>query len=712
MRGLIRCLVAVFGLALSGVGASAQATDQSYASLTADRIVYTTGYRVLRASGHVVITIGDSRMEATQLTYDEKNDKITAEGPIRLTNGTEVTIVASFAQLSGDMKNGILKSARMVLNQQLQLSASEISRTDGRYNQLVQAAASTCSVSLAHPTPLWQIRARRIIHDEERKLLFFERAQLRFGNVPVAYIPRLRVPGPTVRRANGFLVPEFSGSASLGYGIGAPYFITLGDYADVTLKPFVYSSGASTLGFTFRKRFSNGQLNLNGALSNDTTATNTLRAYLFADGSMRFRNGFNGDMQLQFTSDNSYLSDHGFSRTKRLESFVRLNKVTRQAFFQSQITGFRSLNTALANDEIPFFLGEVRLRKRVAPAGLGGQGGFDLSVNSYQRASGADIVGRDTLRLSSSADWSKSWFATNGLVTSATAEIHADYYNAAQDSTFPSPITRFAPIAALDFRLPMAKTTTRATSVIEPRVQLVWSPATSTTVPDEDSTQVEFETSSLFALNHFAGTDQIERGLRANIGFGFSRRSDKGWHFEAALGQVLRLTDPGQFSVASGLSGLASSYVLAGRMTLPDRFQIVQRSVYGPASGLAKNETRLAFKGKRFDATSSYLWLASGAAGNATDRSEWLVDAGYDLGNNWRTGANWRMDLTTNTASDAGVALTYSNECIKVDLSLSRQFAASSNVGGSTNLGLQVSLAGFGTRSASETAGATCNGFW
>ncbi|NOX39964.1 MAG: LPS-assembly protein LptD [Alphaproteobacteria bacterium] len=705
-QSFARFLTLLCSLFLSVNVAAAQ--QQPKATLSADRIVYTSGYKVLRASGNVIIIYGDSLLEASALTYDEQNDRITADGPIRLKQGDNVTIFASFAELSGDMRNGILKSARMVLNQQLQLTAVEITRSKGRYNELFMAAASTCTVSVAKPTPLWQFRARRIIHDEERKVLFFERAQLLIGNVPVAYIPRLKVPDPSVKRANGFLVPGISNSSKLGFGVYAPYFVTLGKYADVTLTPFVFSSGTASLKFDFRKRFFNGEFNAVGRISNDTVASNTLRAYIFANGKLTFKNGFKGELGLQMVSDPTYLTDHGISSTSRLESFVRLSRTKRASYFGAELLGFRSLAAGITPSQIPSALSDIGFKRHWSDGLFGGRTGLSLNINSYTRSSTIDIVGRDTLRLASVVDWQRQWVGARGLVFGLTAQVNADAYNIRQDSGFSSSITRLAPTLAADFRLPMVKRGKTSLQTLEPRIQIVWSKPGTTPVPNEDSTLVEFDATNLFALNHFSGIDQIEQGLRANIGVSYSRKSENGWNIDATLGKVVRASDPAQFTLASGLSGTSSSYVLGGQVSLPSKFRVIQRAVFDTSFSLSKNETKLVYHGKKIQASSSYLWLVSGAAGNSVDRSEWTFDGGWDLGNNWRTKTSWRYDLAASKPSNAAIALTYRNECIKVALSLSRQFAASSNVGASTNIGLQVSLEGFGSRADSSAYQRKC----
>lgn len=711
MTGLFRlCLTIILAVLIGGVSASAQTKVAlpAPASLTADRITYTSGYQVLQAVGNVEISYNGLILQADSLTYEGQNNRIIAQGPLRLSNGDTMTVIADFAELSADFRDGVLRSARMVLNQQFQMSAVEVNRAEGRYNQLVQAAASTCTVTLARPTPLWQFRARRIIHDEEKHMLFFENAQLRIGKVPVAYIPRLKVPDPTIKRASGFLVPGIGSSTNYGTAINAPYFLTLGDYSDVKLTPYLYSSGTTTLKFDYRRRFHNGGLEIIGAATNDTVAAYKRRGYVFASGNLAFANGFQGAMDLQFISDNTYFLDHGISESERLESFLRLDKTTRHSYFGAEIRGFRSLRPTITSDKIPYMLSNVQYTHRVQSDVLGGQLTWGLDTGTLTRKSTIDHDGRDVFRMSAQADWRRDWIAQNGLVFSTIAELHGDRYQILQDSTYPAPIYRLTPITAVELRWPLAKTNADVTQVIEPMMQLVWSPTNSPALPNDDSILVNYDATNLFSLNRFAGMDRYEAGQRANIGLRYARVSAKGISINATFGRIIRPSDLGQFTIPSGLSGAASSYVGAIEFSLPSRLRLIERTVFDNAFKISKNETTLAYQTDRFEVATSYLWLTAGAAANLVERSEWSLQTGLNLGNNWRTETLWRYDLLTSATSDATLALTYRNECIKVDLSLSRSFVSSSNISASTNVGLQVTLEGFGSRTASSTNNRIC----
>src|SRR5690606_15477514 len=117
-----------------------------------------------------------------------------------------------------------------------------IARIDGRYTRLTQSVASSCEVCAGNPTPVWEIRAREIIHDQQERQLYFDQAQFRFLGVPIFYAPRLRLPDPTLKRASGFLLPSLRTSSTLKTGLKLPYFLKLGDHADVTLTPYVSSA--------------------------------------------------------------------------------------------------------------------------------------------------------------------------------------------------------------------------------------------------------------------------------------------------------------------------------------------------------------------------------------------------------------------------------------------------------------------------------------
>ncbi|MBC7158099.1 MAG: LPS-assembly protein LptD, partial [Rhodobacteraceae bacterium] len=150
-------------VALAIVLAPAAARAQDYATLIAD-LVRVEGSSRLVAEGNVEVLHRGNRLQAAQVIYDRDADLLSIVGPIVLSDARGTVILADAAELSPDLRDGLLTSARMVLEQQLQLAANSIARASGRFTTLSRVVASSCQVCAANPVPLWEIRARRVVH--------------------------------------------------------------------------------------------------------------------------------------------------------------------------------------------------------------------------------------------------------------------------------------------------------------------------------------------------------------------------------------------------------------------------------------------------------------------------------------------------------------------------------------------------------------------
>ena len=335
---VIAALVALFLSAGSG-------RSQELATLVADNITVDPKGRVT-ATGNVQVFYDGTMMSAAAVSYDQNGNRLTITGPIQVTDNDGTTFFANAAELDRDLRDGVLTSARMVLDQQLQIAATEIARVDDRYTRLDRVVASSCEVCAANPTPLWEIRASRVIHDEVERQLYFSNAQLRMIGVPVMYLPRLRLPDPTLKRATGFLIPELKTSSDLGTGIKVPYFFAFGEHRDLTLTPYV-SGPTTTLEFKYRQEHSHGQIEAIGAASKDNIDGS--RGYLFANASYRLPRNFLLEAQVEFASDPGYLFTYDYSDKDRLTNQIAILRVRNKDLFRSEITEFRTLR----EDEIP-----------------------------------------------------------------------------------------------------------------------------------------------------------------------------------------------------------------------------------------------------------------------------------------------------------------------------------------------------------------------
>ncbi|NHX27486.1 LPS-assembly protein LptD, partial [Escherichia coli] len=221
----IRAAILGVVMGLAPMALSQTTTQPDMATLIADRVNVAPG-GVLVAEGNVEVLFDGYRMMASRVIYDRASDQLTVEGPMRIVMDGGSVITADSAEMSADMRDGLLRSARLVLDSRLQLAAAEMLRVEGRYTVLDKTVASSCRICVGQPVPLWQIRARRVIHDTEARQLYFDRARFEVVGLPIFYAPRLRLPDPTLERSSGFLTPSVRATNRLGIGVKIPYFLT------------------------------------------------------------------------------------------------------------------------------------------------------------------------------------------------------------------------------------------------------------------------------------------------------------------------------------------------------------------------------------------------------------------------------------------------------------------------------------------------------
>jgi len=699
-----RVLCILFALLVLPVSARAQ----DAASLIADNLQI-LGSSTIVAEGNVEIFFRGSHLKASRITYDRAGEHLEIEGPVTLIEGDSIIVLADSASLDADLRNGVMRGARMVLDQQLQLAAAEMTRVGGRYTQLYKTVASSCQVCANNPVPLWQIRAERIIHDQEERQLYFDNAQFRVMNIPVMYLPRLRLPDPTLERATGFLTPSLRSTSQLGFGLKIPYFIAIGDDKDITITPY-FSSSTKTLELRYRQAFRTGTIDFEGAFSRDDILRDQDRWYLFGEGSFNLPRDYKLNFDIEATSDSSYLLDYGYSDADRLDSAIELSRTRRDQFFSAGLVFYETLRTTESNSTIPSLVSDIFYQRRFEPAFIGGDADLRFQTHSHSRRSSIlGNLGRDVARASAGLDWRKDWILRNGMVAAVLTEANLDFYDVSQGAPGEEDGLFHTITLGSELRWPWAMTSPEGAShIVEPVVQLLWTNENIPNLPNEDSTLLEFDEGNLFALTRYPGTDAYERGFRVNVGGSWTRFDPAGWSLGLTAGRIFRAEDLGQFTAGSGLTGSTSDWLAAIQLKLQNNLSLTNRALFDDTFDFTRNETRVSWRNDRLSLASTYVWLTAAPAESRQRTSEWIFDSSYRFDDRWTGKTDWRYDFVEKQASRAGVGLEYQNECVKIDLSLSRRFTSSTIVTPATDFGLTISLSGFGVGGSGRNLARSC----
>jgi LPS-assembly protein len=691
--------------------ASAQ-TERSTlpATLVADS-VYIDGSGRLVAEGSVEIWQGSIRLTATRVIYDQTTGVLDITGPLRLSDGPDTLLLADSGQLSEDLRAGLLASAQIVMNQQIQITAATIERSDGRLTRADAVIASACSVCAARPTPLWEIRAARVSHDEDTRTLTFERAQVRVHGVPVAMLPRLRVPDGSIDRVHGLLAPDYAITSEFGLRVAVPYFIPFGDNRDLTLTPMMSSLGMRGLAFRWRQAFANGGIDVGGQVNIDRIRPGDLRGYLYARALFALRGGWQFTADAILPRDQTYLPQYRLTGTDRLTSHITLERIRRDQALRGRLQLLRSLRWNENNTRLPNRVAQVDWDQRL-PA-LGGELTLAGRLRAHVRASQIDgIDGRDVGRLALMARWQRRTVLAGGLLGTVALQGRLDQVGVNDDSAFPDPISRAALEGMVELRWPLARVDGGGgQQLLEPVVQLIGATRRLAALPNDDNLMPDLDGGNLFSPLRYSGLDAPDDGSRVNAGLRWMRQAPGGWSIEALVGRIFRQSPLTGFAAGHvhALGQVRSDLLLAGRLSTAQGLTFSLRLLVDDNRSLSRSEAGLSFVAPTGTAiTTRHIYMpAAPAEARPLSLNSWSVDLSHGFTSGWQGTFGWDFDITTREFDRTRGSLSFRNECVGVDVFLSRRFATSTNLAASTSFGLRVNMLGL-TGGSAGPVGRTC----
>tara|TARA_B110000046_G_scaffold28620_1_gene29662 strand:+ start:2648 stop:4780 length:2133 start_codon:yes stop_codon:yes gene_type:complete len=682
---------------------SLSAVAENITNLIADEIKINQAGELV-ASGAVTVWYEDRKVTASSITYASQNDKLIIRGPIRIIDNQSTMILGDQAELSEDLKVGIIKSAKIILGYQVQIAAAKVLQKDARYSEAFNIAATSCHVCL-NKTPLWQIRARKIVQDKFEKQIYFEHAQLRVLDIPVFYLPFMRLPDPSLKRATGLLAPKLKTSSVLNTGIKIPYFIRLNKHKDFTITPF-YSPKTKTIEYRYRQAYTSGFMLIEGALTRDALIPNKNRGYILSDTSLILQNGYNLGIQLQAVSDPSYLFEYDFAQLDRLNTKLELSRSMRYQNSEVKLSNYHSLRENENNATQPTLVAEGAIESRLNPDMIKGEIGLEANfLKSYRYSDlnndGPDsdtlVDGYDTTRLSLLSNWDHGWEIANGIILHFENEFGLSQYYVQQHADIGPKATRMFGVGAVGLRWPWYRINSNGgIGIVEPQIQLVRSVSSNSAVPNDDSTQVEFDEGNLFRLNRAPGLDLIENGSRLNVGLAGSQFMDSGSNLSWKIGRVLRSEALSTFPSGSGLSNSISDWLLATNFQQKNGIELINRALIASDGVVTKSETSLKVNRNQHQIRATHVELTKDSnISQNQSLSSVAVEWNYNLNSNWRSDSKFQFDSNIGRLSKLELGLRYENECVNVDLSSSRSFSTSSTLIDKTDFTLSVELTGF-----------------
>jgi LPS-assembly protein len=714
-------LVALSNAAWAQLGALANASGQHQVArnqpvtFTADSVEYDRENALVIAQGHVEAWQGDHVLRADRITFDRNTGIAAAKGNVVLLEPDGQVLFADYAELTQDMKNGVLRDMRAILAENGRLAANGARRTEGEINELSRVVYSTCNLCAKDPTrpPLWQLRALSAVQDLEHKKIEYQDAVLEMYGIPVAYMPYFWHVDPSVKRASGLLIPSLGNSSHIGTFFAQPYYWVLDDQSDATFTPMITTKEGPQLSVEYRRRFNNGNVQLDGSVG---YTDNSPQATIFAKGQFSLNDSWRYGFDIARASSADYVRNFSLSTPIGTNPALLTSQVYAEGFGQGaysrlDVRFYQSLTTAVVGSTLPLVLPRYQYSYFGEPDALGGRLSLDFNAFNVVRT-----VGTNTRRAAFTVDWTRPFVGQFGDLWTIKLHNDAIAYDANAFNEQPNfgPVSqvntaRALPQAAVDFRWPfMRDSGAWGTQIIEPMAEIIVAPqvgdSQNTKYPNEDSLDFEFSDANLFGFNRFPGVDRLEGGTRANVAL-HGVWYLAGTTFDSLIGQSYRANKNTAVPIWSGLRDQVSDVVartsfaptdwlnLTYRTRLDHRDLTVRMADALATVGVPKFSVNAGYIYTTYDPYTLYNQPPPPPAGNQfyTPRNEITLGASSNLGH-YRFNGWMRRDLQLKQMVAAGGDAAYEDECYILDFRFYRRSTSFNGDNGSTTVLIQVTL--------------------
>jgi len=517
------------------------AEAQKQMLVQAREINYDYSNNRVAAVGNVQIYYAGSTLEADRVVYDQNTKRLHAEGNVRLTDAEGRVTFGEIMDLSDDYRDGFVDSLRLDTPDQTRMAAARAERMKGNFSVFHNGVYTACEPCKDDPKkpPLWQVKAARIIHDQNEKMIYFEDASLDFFGKSIVWLPYFSAPDPTVKRKTGFLMPTGTvSSATYGFGVEIPYYWAIAPNYDATFAPKITTNEGVLWQGEFRQRLLDGAYAIRASGIDQTNpekfvgdANRTWRGSIEGEGKFAINKQWAWGWEAIALSDKFFLQDYSPSLSAYRPNPERLS-VTSEGVSQLYLTGagnrsyfdarsiyYLGFSSLDQQSQIPVIHPVINYDYTFDHPILGGQLGYNLNFTSLSRQQ-ADFqainqatqntvntssptpnctfvsadprqncvlrgIPGDYNRLSGKTEWSASFTDSIGEVFTPFASVSADAASMQINNdpnvanfiqTGDSNLVRAMPAVGFEYKYPFISVQSWGTQTVTPMAQVIARP--------------------------------------------------------------------------------------------------------------------------------------------------------------------------------------------------------------------------------------------
>ncbi len=661
--------------------------------------------QTITAIGDVNIVRDNLTVKADKVIYNQKDDIVTAVGNVVLLNEDGTVVFSDYVVLSDKMQEGEMDNIKIIMKDKSQVAATKVTKFANDDKEMENAVYSPCDVCTGKD-PLWQLKAKKIIHDAENKNVYYNHAFLEVKGLPVFYTPFLSHPDPSVKRRSGFLIPNIASSSYLGAAIQPKYFWSISDHEDLFLDPIFSTDKGVILSGKYNKYLYRGELSAEGSFMKDDDKDET-RGNIFAKGRYEVNDYWVADMDINYASDRTYLKDMSLDKQDDawLTSSLKMQGFDNRNYASIESYYYQLLSYDMKEYDEPIVLPLMNYENISDVGPYGAYSKTNLNFASIYREEETN-----TQRFSMINSWVLPYTSPYGekyrMMASVKSDLYyVDNYLNPEGEEFTGGVARIFPQLGLEWKLPFIRATETSRQILEPTIVGVLAPNDSNKtnkIPNEDSQDFELDDSNVLDINRYAGYDRNDTGSRISYGINWNSYGDTFGRTNAFLAQSYyfdkheSINNTSSYDFSEKEDHL-SDYVGRIYASPTDYFDLNYRfRVDKDDLELTYSELSTKIGPQILNAYISYIYLQDNKNSSLienSERKELYTALRSKLTKDWSISIFNRQDLTDNGGSlEYGGDLIYEDECTALIFYMRRDNSSDPDYEGDFEFGVNFLL--------------------
>ncbi len=652
--------------------------DQDGNNIIVNNFDFQTSNHIFKSIGNIVVNDNKkNKYEFSQIYIDTKKKEIL---------GTDIKSYLNDQNFKIDKRN----KPRVFAN------TLKTSKKNTEFNKSI---FTLCDYRKNDKCPPWSIQATKMLHDNQKKTIYYDNAVVKVYDVPIFYLPKLSHPDPSVNRRSGFLVPTISDSKNLGFGISTPYFYALNRDKNFTLTSKFYAKEHPLFVGEYHQAFKNSSLIADfgyteGYSETNATKTEGAKSHFFSKFVRNFTGKNNSEnkisLSLQSVSNDKYLKLYKLKSNlvdynqDTLESSLDFTHEDGDIFFGLNASVFETLKESY-EDKYEYIAPEITLNKNLfANEALGNLDlQTNLKVHNYDTNKLTNFIVNDL-------SWSsKDFVHKSGVKTNFLSNFKNINYESKNVSLYKKdPTSEIYGALGYKSEIKFEKKNGKNQHFLTPKLFARYAPGSMR----KEKSGSRLNPINAFSMDRLDHINNFETGFTGALGIDYEIKNNN-QNLDFSIAQIINNEEnkkmPSESSLDEKLSDLVGSanYDINGKIKLNYNFALDQNY-----KDLNYNDLGAKMNFGALDIDFNYLQEKN----HIGDQDYFKTKLTYIQNDNGLLSFETKRNLITNSSEFYDLSYEYINDCLRAGLVYRREFYNDSELEAENSLFFKITLTPFG----------------